>query len=104
MTVSLKARVKLFIALTYPWSFEEHESHMEVIQNRMRGREDIYFNMETMVFSPEGTVWSMKAGRSGYSRLGLPIAWPTPPKSTRSTCFPLGTVSNISARYTSRSY
>jgi len=51
MQVSLKAGKKFYDALTYPWSFTENEEYSENIEMKMRKRNDIYFNRETLVMS-----------------------------------------------------
>lgn len=51
MTISLKAGKKVFVALTYPWSFKENEDYVETLENRLSKRKDLYFNRETLILS-----------------------------------------------------
>ncbi len=44
MTLDLYGSKKFYIALCYPWSFEDNEKYIIDLENRISKRKDIYYN------------------------------------------------------------
>lgn len=91
MSVSIPANTKLYVALCYPWSFRENEEYLEKIEKAVSLKEEIYFNKEVLIMSPEGNAYNMQKDPSIYCPSPAAMLSNTLLKNTYSTFSPIET-------------
>jgi hypothetical protein len=91
MSVSLPANTKLYVALCYPWSFGENEEYLEKIEKTVHFNEDIYFNKEVLIMSPEGIPYNMQKDPSIWCPSPVAMSSNTLHKNTLNISSPIET-------------